>query len=80
MKLTPLQRRQRLEDMIRSDPDCGQLWKEYMEAQQHFMKMMERKPQKTRDRLWRLPGVGYFLYHRVLMMVCKTMRFYDETE
>ena len=80
MKLTPVQRRQRLEEMIKSDPDCGQLWKEYMDARQRFTKMMERKPRKMRDRLWELPGVGYFLYHRVLMMVCDNMRFADETE
>lgn len=80
MELTPLQRRERLEVMIQTDTECGRLLKEYMDARKNFEEMTEKKTKKVRDRLWQLPGTGYFLYHRVLMMVCKTMRFSDETE
>lgn len=80
MKLTPLQRRERLEAMIRDDTDCGRLLREYSIARCRFTEITERKQKKIRELLWSFPGTGYFLYHRVLMMVCEVMRFPDETE
>lgn len=78
MLLTPQQRRKRLDELIRQDPDCRTLLTEYHAANQAFTKATDRKPRKTQELLWSLPGAGYFLHHRILALVCKHMRFEDE--
>lgn len=80
MKLTPIQRRQRLLELMEADPDCRRLLADYRAAQRRFTTMTDRLPRVLREWLWALPGTGYYLHHRILTLVCEQMRFGDEAD
>ena len=78
MKLTPTQRRVRINALVRENNECKKLLDEYTSAQERFTRLTDRLPQPVRNMLWRFPGAGYFLHHRILALVCESMRFEDE--
>ena len=79
MKLTSIRRRQRLAELMESDPDGRRLLADYWAAEREINRIADRLPEKARTFLWKLPGTGYFLHHRVLTLVCEHMRFADES-
>lgn len=80
MRLTASERRQRILQISKSDPDGSKLWAEYENANRRFSAIADRLPAKLREFLWLLPGAGYFLHHRILTLVCENMRFPEETD
>ncbi len=78
MKLTPMERRSRIYEMLESDPEYGKMKAEYETAKARFTKLTDRLPKGVRNLLWSYPGMGYFLYHRMLNYVCEHMQFQDE--
>ena len=80
MKLTPMQRRQRIADLMNADTDCSTLLAEYKDAQNQFIGLTDRLPKKRREFLWKFPGAGYFLHHRIISLICEHMRFPDEID
>lgn len=78
MKLTPIQRRERISALVREDDECRKLFDEYTSAKERFIRFTDRLPRPVRELLWRYPGTGYFLHHRILTIVCENMRFEDE--
>ena len=80
MKLTPIQRRQRLLELMEADPDCRRLLADYRAAQRRFTTMTDRLPRVLREWLWALPGTGYYLHHRVLDLVSRQMCFPEELQ
>jgi len=80
VKLTPQQRRNRIQELVRRDEEYQKMLREYEPARDEFEKMVEQFPLPVRNILWSYPGMGYFLYHRMLTLVSEQMRFEDETE
>ena len=78
MKLTPLERRNRIYEMLDSDPECAKMKAEYESARSRFTKLTDRLPERLRNLLWTYPGMGYFLHHRTLNLICEHMKFPDE--
>ena len=80
MKFTPFQRRQRIMEMAKRDRECGLLLAEYESANRRFAEITDRLPAGLRRFLWKLPGTGYYLHHRMLTLICENMRFPEETK
>lgn len=78
MKLTPLERRARIYSMAEADPDYTKMKAEYEPAKTWFEKVVGRLPKKLRNRLFTYPGMGYFMHHRMLTIICENMKFCDE--
>lgn len=79
MRLTPLERRKRIQDLLGQDPKCSRMMAGYMQARDAFTRYTDGLPEKERDFLWRFPGEGYFLHQNILNLLCEYMRFEDET-
>lgn len=80
MELTPQQRRARIQGMIGSDEEFQKMLREYEPAREEFERLVDQFPLPLRNILWSYPGMGHFLYHRMLTVVSEQMRFEDETE
>jgi len=80
MKLTPQQRRARIQEMIGSDEEYQKMLREYELARAEFERLVDQFPLPLRNALWSYPGMGHFLYHRMLTVVSEKLRFEDETE
>ena len=78
MKLTPLERRQRIHAIAEADPDYIQMNAEYEPARIWFEKVVTRLPNGLRNRLFTYPSMGYFMHHRMLTIICENMKFFDE--
>ena len=78
MKLTPMERRNRIYEMLESDPEYAKMKAEYESAKGRFTQLTDRLPKKLRNLLWTYPGMGYFLHHRMLNFICEHMKFRDE--
>lgn len=78
MKLTPDERRQRIYEMAQKDREYCGIQAEYEPGKAWFEKNVDRLPKKLRSRLWTYPGMGYFLHHRMLTLICQNMKFADE--
>lgn len=78
MKLTPEERRQRMDEIASQDENWKKMMEEYLPAKKRFTKFVDRLPKPLRELLWRYPGMGYFLHHRMLNLVAEHMRFEDE--
>ena len=80
MKLTPLQRRQRILELVREDREYAEMRREYESAKSRFEKFVEKFPMPIRNLLWSYPGMGYLLHNRILTAICENMQFPDEDE
>ena len=80
MKLTPQERRTRIQELARSDEEYQKMLREYDPAREEFERIAQQLPLPVRNALWSYPGMGYFLYHRMLTLVSEHMRFKDETD
>ena len=78
MTLTPDERRARIYQMAEADPDYIQMKAEYEPAKKWFEKVVGRLPKKLRNRLFTYPGMGYFMHHKMLNIICDHMKFADE--
>ena len=76
--MTDLERRKRIYELCELNEDyCS--WKvQYDEAYQKLTNFTDKLPKKLRNFLWMVPGYGYFVHHRMLNVICETMRFPDE--
>ena len=79
MKLTSLQRRERIYKIAESDPDYQKMKAEYDRFQKKYTSLTDRLPKRWSVFLWNFPGMGYLLHHKLLNIVCEHMRFPDET-
>lgn len=78
MKLTPAQRRERIRQMIRSDPQIQEMSKDYEAGRTWFEKATKWMPPRLHSKWWTFPGMAHFIYHRVLTLISENMRFPDE--
>ena len=78
MKLTPDQRRQRLNQMMADDPKFTRIQASLLPAKAWFEKFTACLPGKLRNRLREYPGMFYFIHQRLIDTVCQHMRFPDE--
>ena len=78
MNMTPEQRRERIYEMAKSDSECCKMYEEFAQAKARFTKLTDLLPKRTRNLLWSYPGMGYFLHHRILTLICLHMKFSDE--
>ena len=76
--MTDLERRKRIYELCEQNEDY-RAWKaQYDEAHQKFTRFTNRLPLILRNFLWSVPGLGYFVHHRMLNVICETLRFPDE--
>lgn len=78
MKLTPMQRRERILYLARTDTEYCQFHSEAHSAELHFSKFTDCLPKALRISLWNYPGSLYFMHHRLLTLICQNMKFIDE--
>ena len=78
MILTPMERRERILELIASDEECRKMTTSLEDAKQRFEQHVSALPEDARQPLWEYPGMGYFLHNRVLKLICESMRFPDE--
>ncbi|MBR3972486.1 MAG: hypothetical protein IKJ99_00880 [Oscillospiraceae bacterium] len=78
MNLTPIERRERIRELIASDEECRKMTASLEEAKQRFEQYVSTLPAETRQLLWECPGMAYFLHNRILKLMCDAMRFPDE--
>ena len=76
--LTPEQRRARIHAMAEADPDYIRMKAEYEPGKKWFENVVGRLPRKLRNRLFIYPGMGYFMHHKMLNIICDNMKFCDE--
>lgn len=79
MELTPDERRVRIYKMAEADPDYIKMKAEYDVGKAWFEKVVSRLPKKLRNHLFVYPGMGYFMHHQMLNIICNNMKFIDET-
>ena len=78
--MTGMERRKRIYEICEQNGDY-KAWKaQYDEAHRRWESFTNILPYKIRVFLWDLPACGYFLHHRMLNVVCETMRFPEEQE
>lgn len=80
MKLTPQQRRARIQEMVEADEEFQKMLREFEPAREEFEHLVDQFPLPLRNILWSYPGMGHFLYHRLLTVVSNEMQFKDETD
>lgn len=73
------ERREKLNAMVWEDPDFRSAWEEYERTKNKFEKLVRWMPRKVRNILWAYPGMGYFLYQRMMDYVCEQMIFQNES-
>ena len=78
MKMTPEQRRKRIYELAEADSEYRKIYAEFEPAKDRFTKLTNLLPKRTRNLLWSYPGLGYFLHHRMLTVICQYMKFSDE--
>ena len=78
MILTPEQRLDRIYQLAETDAEYRKMKAEYEPGKAWFEKTMGRLPEKLRNRVWAYPGMGYFMHHRMLILICRNMKFVDE--
>ena len=78
MNMTPLQRRERLQQIAGADEEFRGMKAAWDKAREAFDAYTDTLPEAQRNLLQAYPGMGYFLYHRLLTIACRHMRFPDE--
>ena len=78
MNLTPMERRERIREMVESDEECRRMLDSLDNAKRKFEQYVSTLPEETRQLLWEYPGMAYFLHNRILKIVCESMGFLDE--
>ena len=78
MKLTPEQRRSKIYELAESNEEYRKIMQELTSAKKAFELYTDPLPEDLRNLLWSYPGMGYFMHHRLLTMICETMRFPEE--
>ena len=76
--MTPLERRERLDMLLKSDETYQLMKAEYDQAEVIFDDIATPFPEQLRNQLWTYPGMGYLLYHHTLNLICQHMKFPDE--
>ena len=78
MSLTPEERRERIYEMTKRDPEFQKMYKDYAPGKEWFIKTTDKLPKELSNKLWQYPGMGYFIHHRMLTLICEHMKFEDE--
>ena len=78
MKLTPDQRRKRIQKMIEEHPELLRMQEAYTPAKTWFDKFTALLPRPLRNRIREYPGMMFFIHSRTLDIICKQMKFPDE--
>lgn len=76
--MTDLERRKRIYELCEQNEDYRAWKSQYDEASRNFTKITDKLPQKLRNFLWSVPAAGYFTHHRMLDVICASMRFPNE--
>lgn len=76
--MDPLERRRKIYEMAEADEEYRKMKAEYDRAQARFTRLTDHLPRRLRNLLWTYPGMGYFLHHRMLTLICETMSFPEE--
>jgi len=71
-------RRIRICRLLESDPEYMEMKAEFDRAERRFSLLTRFMPKRLRSSFWNYPGMSYFLYHRLLSIVSRFMRFPDE--
>ena len=78
MKLTPEERRCRIYELMEMDVEYSRMKTEYEHGKTWFEKHVSKFPKMLRNKFWSYPGMGYFIHHRMLTIICRNMKFIDE--
>lgn len=78
MNMTPLQRRERIQQIAGADEEFRKMKASWEQAREAFDTFTDTLPASQRNLLQEYPGMGYLLYHRLLTVVCQHMRFPEE--
>ena len=73
-----IERYYRMLKLLEADPVMAKLMEETTQNYNDFLRLTRKFPKALRKRLWKYPGTLYFLHHRTLLILCRTMRFDDE--
>ena len=76
--MTDLERRKRIYELCEQNEDYRIWKKQYDEPHRKFTAFTDKLSPRLRNFLWSVPGSGYFVHHRMLDVICQSMRFPDE--
>lgn len=76
--MDPVERRKRIDEMAQADAGFRRAREEYDRAKALFDQFALSLPEDQRNLLQAYPGMGYFLHHKMLNLICEHMRFEDE--
>ena len=76
--MTDLERRKRIYELCEQNEEYRIWKKQYDESHRKFTAFTDKLSPKLRNFLWSVPGSGYFVHHRMLDVICQSMRFPDE--
>lgn len=75
-----MERRKKIYELARDDEEYRRIKAEYDRAKVLFDRFTLTLPEDQRNLLQSFPGMGHFLYHRMLSIICENMRFEDELQ
>ena len=78
MKLTPLERRKRIWNMVQADAEIQKMNREYEKGREWFVKATKWMPSRLHTKWWNFPGMSYFIHQRTITLICENMKFQDE--
>lgn len=76
--MTPEERRKKICELAADDEDFRRAKAEYDRAKYLFDQFTLTLPPAQQDLLRSYPGMGYFLHHKMLNLICENMKFEDE--
>ena len=78
--MTPMERRKRIEELTKTDEEYQKIKEEYKRARQLFDAFTLTLPEKDRNLLQTLPGMGCFLHSRMISLITENMVFPEELQ
>ena len=75
-----MERRKKIYELARDDEEYRRIKAEYDRAKVLFDRFTLTLPEDQRNLLQSFPGMGHFLYHSMLSIICENMRFEDEVQ
>ena len=73
-----MERWEKIHQIAAADEEYQKLQVSYEMAKLRFTRFADKKPGWIRKLLLSYPGMGYFMHHRMLELICEHKRFEDE--
>lgn len=76
--MDPMERRKKIYEMAEDDAQYRRIKADFDKARDLFDRIALSLPEEERNLLQSYPGMGHFLHHRMLTIICENMCFEDE--